>query len=250
CFPDQEHIAADRFNSAPGGGDQVYSVWRNFAMVGQDPALVCSTDSGATWTAPKHVGSGFVPRINVGQDGSVYVIYRNSTNIVLNKFSSCANGLMDQFGGPVTIATVRDVTCPVPGLDRCNNGNILSSHMLAVDDTNPNHVYVSYATNTSAGVNEDVLVQDSNDGGRTWTRPALRINTATTGRRFMPWVCTTGGVAHVGWYDRRAAVTGASNDNSDYFRGSAALNQAGNLFAGAEVKLTQNSDPQCASGWQ
>src|SRR5512132_2960619 len=27
CFPDQEHIAADRFNSSAGGGDQVYSVW-------------------------------------------------------------------------------------------------------------------------------------------------------------------------------------------------------------------------------
>ena len=26
--PDQEHIAADRFNASAGGGDQVYSVWR------------------------------------------------------------------------------------------------------------------------------------------------------------------------------------------------------------------------------
>ena len=29
CFPDQEHIAADRLNAAPGG-DQVYDVWRQF----------------------------------------------------------------------------------------------------------------------------------------------------------------------------------------------------------------------------
>src|SRR5262249_27956589 len=29
CFPDQEHIAADRVN-AGAGGDRVYSVWRNF----------------------------------------------------------------------------------------------------------------------------------------------------------------------------------------------------------------------------
>jgi hypothetical protein len=250
CFPDQEHIAADRFNSAPGGGDQVYSTWRNFAMVGQDPALVCSTDSGLTWTAPKHVGSGFVPRITVGQDGFVYVIYRSSSNIVMNKFSSCANGLVDQFGGPITIANVSDVACPVPGLDRCNNGNILSSHMISVDDTNANHIYVAYATNTSTGINEDVLIQDSTDSGNTWARPTVRLNTATNGRRFMPWVCTTGGVAQVAWYDRRAAVGGPTNDITDYFRSSASLNGVGTLVAGTEVKLTQNSDAQCASGWQ
>jgi hypothetical protein len=30
CSPDQEHIAADRFNTSPAGGDQLYAVWRNF----------------------------------------------------------------------------------------------------------------------------------------------------------------------------------------------------------------------------
>ncbi len=30
CFPDQEHIAADPANAGGGGGDQVYSTWRNF----------------------------------------------------------------------------------------------------------------------------------------------------------------------------------------------------------------------------
>ena len=69
CFPDQEHIAADRFNAAPGGGDQVYSVWRNFDATDQDPAIVCSQDSGVNWTAPVDVDSGFIPRVGVGQDG-------------------------------------------------------------------------------------------------------------------------------------------------------------------------------------
>ncbi len=30
CFPDQEHIAADRFNPSGTGQDQLYSAWRNF----------------------------------------------------------------------------------------------------------------------------------------------------------------------------------------------------------------------------
>ena len=48
----------------------------------------------------------------------------------------------DAAGGvPRSRATaVSDVTCPVAGLDRCNDGNSLSSHTVAVDDANPAHV--------------------------------------------------------------------------------------------------------------
>ncbi len=249
CFPDQEHIAADRVNAAPGGGDQVYSVWRNFNSTGQDPTIICSQDSGANWTAPLDVENGaFVPRVGAGQDGFVYAIYRLGGNIRLHKFSSCGSGLTPQLGFPVTVAAVTDVTCPVAGLDRCNNGNVLSSHMVAVDDTNANHVYVAFAQNTGAG-NENILVRDSLDGGRTW--PAGRVvtlNTAATGRRFMPWVSTTGGEAFVSWYDRRAA-TPAANDLTEYFGGRARLDSGGNLVAGPEFKLSKVIDPQCAAGW-
>lgn len=252
CSPDQEHIAADRVNAA-AGGDQVYVTWRNFNSTGQDPGLVCSQDSGANWTAPIVVESpGLVPRITVGQDGFVYVIYRASFpngNIRLHKFSSCSAGLTPQLGFPVTVAAVTDVTCPVPGLDRCNlGGNILSSHTVAVDDANANHVYAAYAVNTAAG-NENVVVRDSVNGGQMW--PAGRvvtINGAATGRRFMPWVTTNGGEAFVAWYDRRAA-TGAANDLTEYFGGRARLDTLGNLVAGPEFKISQVVDPQCASGW-
>jgi hypothetical protein len=248
CFPDQEHIAADRVNAAPGG-DQVYSVWRNFNSTGQDPNIICSQDSGANWTAPLDIENGaFVPRVGVGQDGFVYAIYRQGGNIRLHKFSSCATGLTPQLGFPVTVAAVNDVVCPVPGLDRCNNGNVLSSHMVAVDDTNANHVYVAYANNTAAG-NENILVQDSLDGGLTWPGGrVVTVNTTLTGRRFMPWVCTTGGQAFVSWYDRRAATPGA-NDLTDYFGGRARLDSGGNLVAGPEFKISEVGDPQCASGW-
>jgi uncharacterized repeat protein (TIGR01451 family) len=253
CFPDQEHIAADRVNAA-SGGDQVYSTWRNFDATDQDPAIVCSQNSGATWTAPIDVDSGFIPRIGVGQDGFVYVVYRSGNNIRINKYSSCANGLATQPTFPKTISTVTDVACPVPGLDRCNNGNNLSSIMVAVDDTNPNHVYVAYADQTAAG-NQNILVRDSLDGGVTW--PAARVatvNSAVLGVRFMPWVCTTGGKAFVTWYDRRASTPcpsppcAANNDLTDYFAGSAGLDGMGNLVAGAEFKLTDAADPQCAGG--
>ncbi len=254
CFPDQEHIAADRFNAAPGG-DQVYSVWRNFDATDQDPAIVCSQDSGVNWTAPVDVDSGFIPRVGVGQNGFVYVVYRSGGNIRINKYSSCANGLVVQPTFPKTIAAVNDVTCPVPGLDRCNDGNNLSSIMVAVDDTNPNHVYVAYAHETAAG-NQNILVRDSLDGGVTWPGPrVVTVNSGVSGVRFMPWICTTGGDAFVTWYDRRAATPcpvppcPANNDLTDYYAGRVGLDGSGTLTPGGEFKITGASDPQCASGW-
>lgn len=251
CFPDQEHIAADRFN-AGSGGDQVYNTWRNFDNTDQDPGLVCSQDSGANWTAPVDVDSGVIPRIGVGQDGFVYVVYRSGGNIRLNKYSSCANGLASQPGFPLTITAVTDVTCPVPGLDRCNNGNNLSSIMVAVDDTNPNHVYVAYANEIGTG-NDDIIVRDSIDGGANWPGPRfVRVNTAIPGVRFMPWISATTGSAVVSWYDRRASTPCASppcaanNDLTDYYAATARLDSGGNLVAGNEIKLTDAGDPQCA----
>jgi hypothetical protein len=249
CFPDQEHIAADRVNAAAGGRDQVYTVWRNFNSTGQDPTIICSQDSGATWTAPLDIENGaFVPRVGVGQDGFVYAIYRLGGNIRLHKFSSCSSGLTPQLAFPLTVAAVSDVVCPVPGLDRCNDGNVLSSHMVAVDDTSANHVYVAYSNNTAAG-NENILVRDSLDGGLTWPGGrVVTVNNALAGRRFMPWVCATGGEALVSWYDRRAA-TPAANDFTEYYGGRARLDTVGNLLAGPEFKISEVGDRQCASGW-
>lgn len=268
CFPDQEHIAADRINLSGTMQDQVYSTWRDFTGGGCDiligpagpvvPTIVCSTDSGATWTAKAAVAAaGEFPRITVGQDGFVYVVYRSGASIMLNKFSSCGAGLTQQVGFPVTVvAGISDVACPVPGLDRCNLRNVLSSQMVAVDDTDASHVFVAYAVNTVAPTmagsyvdgNENVLVQDSTDGGATWPAAGtVQVNAAVTGRRFMPWVCSTSGAAYVTWFDMRAA-TMAQNDEAEFYCGTA-RREAGGLTAGAELKISTVSDNLCASGW-
>ncbi|HQR35773.1 MAG TPA: choice-of-anchor D domain-containing protein [Blastocatellia bacterium] len=252
CFPDQEHIAADRV-TAGSGGDQVYSTWRNFDATDQDPGLVCSQNSGANWTLPITVGSGAFPRINVGQDGFVYVAYLDGGNYQIHKFSSCANGLVPQAGFPRVVVARAPVNCPFAGHDRCDQNP--SSQTVAIDDTNPNHIYFAYAENAGAN-NEDILVRDSLDGGNTWT-PArvVRVNTAVVGKRVMPWVCTTGGEAFVSWYDRRSATPCATppcfanNDLTDYYSGRARLDAGGNLIAGAESKITEVADPWCAAGW-
>jgi hypothetical protein len=134
----------------------------------------------------------------------------------------------------------------LPGPDRCNDGNTLNSPTVAVDSTNPNHLYIVWATSTSA-TNENIVVAESADGGQTFPL-SINANGAVTARRFMPWACSIGGIAFTSWYDRRAANTGASNDLTDYFLASVS-SANGTLQQGPEVNLSMNPDPQCATGW-
>ena len=272
-FADQPFIAADRVNQA-SGNDQLYAVWRHFGPpsscttpancptcrnaksgTGQS-GITCSSDGGATWSAAQF-WNGARPRVAVGPDGFVYAIYLGAGNdLMLNKYSSCSNGLVAQPSPfPVTIASgISGVNCPIPGLDRCSRAGT-SSHMVAVDDVDPNLIFVGYANNTvasgntaalAAAANEDIIVGHSIDGGANWSG-GRRINAQVQGRRFMPWVCATNGAAFVSWYDRRTATT-ASSDSTDFFVGSAYLKD-GQLRTGPETNLSLNPDPQCATGW-
>jgi hypothetical protein len=265
CSVDQEHVAADRVNAGTGGADRVYIAVRNCqGGCGTNGAFVtCSPDSGATWAPPLalEAGSDF-PRVTVGGDGSFYVVFRNGGNIRIDKFNACTSSAVQMTRAsasfPNTVSafsTIPDCESGsppgnpgFPGLDRCNDGNILSSPTATVDDTNSNHVYVAWANNTANNNNtilnnENVLVADSTNGGANWRAP-VTINTNPTARRFMPWVCATDGNAFVTWYDRRAE-TAANNDLTDYFAASAGLS-AGNLVANNdEFKISTTSDPQC-----
>lgn len=276
-FPDQEHIAADRVNASSTGDDQIYSVWRDFpaaapsptsccdirqggacpagsntALGFPTPSIVCSSDGGNAWAARVAAGAGDFPRVTVGPDGFVYVTFMSGNNVMLNKFSSCDTGLVQQPGMPVTVATnVVLANCGaggIPGLDRCNSGMDSRSPTVAVADDDPNHVFVSYASQSSP-TNENVFLQDSTDGGVTWTRPALQLNANATGHRFMSWVCATDDTAFVSWYDMRAGVTGASNDLTDFFGATALRDAGGALVANPEFTISEAQDPLCASGW-
>jgi hypothetical protein len=257
CFPDQEHIAADRWNAALGG-DQVYNVWRNFTPSGTPPAncggigggfvaaqLTCSQDSGQNWTGPVGAGNGDFPRVTAGRDGFVYVVSWNGSNLEINKFSSCAAGLAQQAGWPRVVATVNGFDCNLPGHDRCDQNP--ASNTVSVDELNPNNVFVSYTDTTQLGVNENIFVHASTDAGLNWSAGAL-ANAPVPGRRYMPWLCTIGGEAHVTWYDRRNA-TPAQNDATEFWGGTVALDAGGNLFSRGDFRISSVADNACASGW-
>jgi hypothetical protein len=217
---------------------------------------------------PAQCRSRLLPPVGVGQNGFVYVAYLDGGNYLLHKFSSCATGLQPQAGFPLVVTQRIPVFCPFPGHDRCDQNP--SSQTVAVDDTNPNHIYYAYAQNKPLVLplppplpplviplpRDDIFVRDSLDGGLTWPpERVVRVSSGVDAARVMPWVCTTGGEAFVSWYDRRAATPcstppcPAPNDLTDYFAGSARLDRDGNLTAGAEFKVTEVADPWCASGW-
>jgi hypothetical protein len=252
--PDQEHIGADRVTASGSGQDQVYLVFRKGFGFG----ISCSTDGAATWKAVAFYnnGSSDFPRITVSQNGTVFVITMNGNNVEIWSFGSCQSGLALGLNHVTVASGINQVTCPVSGLDRCNNGNVLTSPTVAVDDTNANHLYAAYAVSTSAPPsntsfpgNENILVQESTTGGSSWSS-SVTVNQGTGGtggRRFQPWVCVTGGTAYVSWLDRRNSTSG-SNDLTDYFS-SSAFDSGGILTGGTDFQIDTNADAQCATGW-
>jgi hypothetical protein len=270
CFPDQEHIAADPKSSSTGT-DQIYLVYRHYTpSVGGNcprssasyppfPSITCSADNGKTWLPPAPIAAGDWPRVTVGNDGFVWVVQRSYEVLTVSKFSSCETGLQAQPGFPRKVISVFDPVCPVAGLDRCS-GASLSSATIAVDQTNPAHLYIAYA-NSTASTNDDIVVIDSADAFATSPNNLRQVTVsgAPVGRRYMPWLCTLGSSAQVTWYDRRAgARPGASGiDLTDFFRGNASVvttlladgTTMQNLVSGAEVNVSGVSDAQCAPGF-
>jgi hypothetical protein len=265
CSIDQEHIAADRFNTTGGGQDRVYMAFRQCqGGCGSDSRVTCSLDSGATWAPQLSLeNNADFPRVAVGSDGFFYVVYRRGGDFRIDKYNACSTNaaVMTRAAGgfPKTVSAFTTVPgCEVangfPGLDRCNDGNLLSSPTVAVDDTNANHVYVAWATNTATGPspglgNENVMVADSIDGGVTWGAAGhtpVIVNSGTNGRRIMPWVCPSAGQAFVTWYDRRNATAG-NNDLQDYFAASAGLS-GGNLVPNNdEFRISTATDATCTT---
>jgi hypothetical protein len=262
CFPDQPHIAADAANATAAGNDQLYAVWRNFTPAGPaatcgdigsgfvTASIACSQDNGLTWTAATAIPSaGDFPRLSVGRDGAVYVVSLSGNSVLLNRFTSCTSGLTAEAGFPVTVATANSspvgssrapVPCPVPGIDRCNDGNTLSSPTVATDPTDPNHLFVTFSEFVTANAEEIVAVESADRGASIKFPGKLVVSQTPLARRFLPWSCSTHGRAWVGWFDRRAASS-ANNDLTDYFLSSTRTTIL--------MNLSNNPDPQCASGW-
>jgi hypothetical protein len=263
CETDQPHIAADPRKN--GNGDQLYVVWRASMdnATARTAVIECSTDSGATWSLPQAVwerDKGDFPRVTVDQKGRVWVVMvessRRSGTIHVQRFSSCADGLRPAFvsfgqSSPAFVSNFDGDFCSggsfISGLDRCNEGNIIASPTVAVDETHSDRVFVTWAQRNT-GINGEIITVADEKAGQGGFPLRIRVDTdAQAAARFLPYSCAAGGQVFVGWYDRRRARAGLStNDTTDYFVGAVGIRDL-NLVRVPEVRVTPYSDPQCAT---
>jgi len=96
------------------------------------------------------------------------------------------------------------------------------------------------------GKNEDVLVALSRNGGVDFG-PAVRVNQAVPGRRFMPWIAADGDTAYVNWYDRRDA-NNRDNGLTRYFGAVVSADVDGRLSA-READISGADDQEFLNIW-
>jgi hypothetical protein len=165
-----------------------------------------SDDMGATFNAPRSLGSGigFLPR--VGPNGEVYVMYWDFGNGVLLS-RSLDNGATFQ---TIRVATRLDVWGTQDGSRFPGNFRVPALNYLAVD-SNTGTLYAVWFDTTNrdgSNYNTDLYFSKSTNQGTTWTAPRI-INgdTSPPGDCFWPWLeVDQQGRIHMFFYDTRGIV--------------------------------------------
>ena len=85
---------------------------------------------------------------------------------------------------------------------------------VAVDDSNPNVVYVAYQ---SLDGDYDIYVQRSTDGGTTWEDPEQVNDDPGARHQIFPTIEVSNGALHAAWYDFRSSVTPANEALDVYY---------------------------------
>ncbi|HSF80839.1 MAG TPA: sialidase family protein [Anaerolineales bacterium] len=220
-FVDKEWMEVDAYPGSPCAGS-VYVTYTAFHGVGGNSPIKFSrsADGGSSFTNPRTVSSGGQAGtvynqgsdIAIGPDGSIFVAYRS-------------------FGASVDPAAVRVVKsndCGVHWSQPVLVGTLVSGQapgvafrtptfaFIAVDDLNPNTVYIAYQNFNFANASYDIYVQRSSDGGLTWGAPVL-VNDDGSGRhQIFPTIEVSNSALHVAWYDFRNSVT-AGNEALDVY---------------------------------
>jgi len=231
-FDDKNWMAVDANLASPCFGNVYYSFTKFTGVAGAFPIVFSrSTDGGATFSEPRPVSqsgrNGTVAtqgsNIAVASNGTVYVSYRTfATNsdptfkVQVVRSNDCGK----HFGKPVTAATFTPMPRQAVGLAF----RTPTESWIAVDDTNPNTVYVAYMALAGSPANADIFVNRSTNGGATWG-PAAKVNDdATSKHQFWPTIAVSNGALHVAWYDFRNSPTpgnpAATNDLLDVYYAS------------------------------
>ncbi len=221
-FTDKEWLEVDLNSPAasPCSGS-VYVAWTSFhGAFGNSPIKFArSTDGGASFSPHKTVstgGSSGTPKnqgvdVAVASDGTIYAAYAafqgggNAFNgISIVKSTDCGK----KWGQPVFVGTVNDPQAPGVAF------RTPTFAFVAVDDSNPNVVYVAYQ---SLDGDYDIYVQRSTDGGTTWEDPEQVNEDPGARHQIFPTIEVSNGALHVAWYDFRNSVTPANEALDVYY---------------------------------
>jgi hypothetical protein len=225
-FTDKEWMETDTnpASSSPCSGN-VYVAYTDFRST--SPIMFSrSTDGGATFSQTTKVSTGGASGtafnqgadIAVASDGTVYVAYTafqaggNPFNgIAFVKSTDCGR----KWSQPIFVGPYNDPQAPGVAF------RTPAFAFVAVDDTNPNVVYVAYQ---SLAGDYDIYVQRSTNGGSTWGAP-VRVNEDPGARhQIFPTIDVSHGALHVAWYDFRNSTTTANEALDVYY---ASTNTAG-----------------------
>ena len=249
---DKPWLAVDTTPTSPCFGN-IYVVHTK-VTVGDSPILFSrSTDGGSTFSQSIPIsvqgkdGSNATngSNIGVGSDGRIYVSFsdraENSVDVV--RSDDCGR----HFSKPVQAAS--DFT-PMQVFEPGLRLGTFTIPWLAVDDTNPDTLYVAYMAKTGNPSNADIFVARSTDGGITW-EPSVRVNDDVTKKhQFFPAMAVSKGALHVAWYDFRDSpnpgLPSATNSVLNVYYASS--NAAGVVYPafGNNIKVTTAGfDPRC-----
>ena len=255
-FDDKNWMTVDTHPGSPCYGNVYYTYTKFTGLAGEFPIVFSqSTDGGISFSQPQPISQkgedGTVAtqgsNIAVATDGTVYVSYRTfATNsdptfrLQVVKSTDCGV----HFEKPVTAATFNPMPRQAAGL----SFRTPTESFLAVDDTNPNTLYVTYMAMAGSPANADIFVVRSTDGGFTWGVP-VKVNQDTTKKhQFWPAIAVSNGTVHVAWYDFRNSPSptdpAAGNNALDVFYASAT--PMGYPTFSHNVRVTDKShDPNC-----
>lgn len=258
-FPDKNWHAVDAHSSSPCLGNVYFTFTKFTGLAGAFPIVFArSTDGGMTFSSPKPISNKGADgtnatqgsHISIASDGTVFVSYRTfptssdpTVKLQVVRSDDCGK----TFGKPVTAATFSPMPRQAAGL----SFRTPTESWVAVDDTDPDTVYVAFMALAGSPANADIFVARSTDGGSTW-EAAVKVNDdATTSKhQFWPAIAVSNGVLHVAWYDFRLSGSpgdpAADNSELDVFY--ATSNAAGATYPAFthNVRVTDIShDPNC-----
>ena len=229
-FTDKEWAEIDlNLPAASPCSGNIYVAYTDFhANFGSSPIKFSrSTDGGATFSPTKTIstgGSSGTPHnqgvdIAVAPNGTIYAAYTafqgggNSAfnGIAIVKSRDCGK----KWSQPVFVGTINDPQAPGVAF------RTPAFAFVAVDDMNPNVVYVAYQ---SLAGDYDIYVQRSIDGAATWGTPVQVNEDPGARQQIFPTIEVSHSALHVAWYDFRNSVPPANDVLDVYY---ASTNNAG-----------------------